>query len=74
MYQFGIISSKLLLLKTIEIQIMSTEDFSVIKLEKHPTKDILDKHENGSLTVVWRDWDQIISHEPKMVYVISFFP
>ena len=53
---------------------MSTDDFSVINLEKHPTKDILDKHENGSLTVVWRDWDQIISHEPKMVYVSSVFP
>ena len=60
MYQFGIISSKLLLLKTIQIQIMSTEDFSVMKLEKHPTKDILDNHENGSLTVIWRDWDQIL--------------
>ena len=52
MYQFGIISSKLLLLKTIQIQIMSTEDFSVMKLEKHPTTDILDNHENGSLTVI----------------------
>jgi len=53
---------------------MTVDDFSVIKLEKHPTKDIIDKHENGSLTVVWRDWDQIISHEPKMVYVSSVNP
>ena len=53
---------------------MSSDDFSVIKLEKHQTTDILDKHENGSLTVIWRDWDQIIPHEPKMVYVSSVFP
>ena len=48
---------------------MSNDDFSVIKLEKHTTKDILDKHENGTLTVIWRDWDKIIKHEPRMVYV-----
>ena len=53
---------------------MSDDDFSVIKLEKHPTTDIVDKHENGTLTVVWRDWDKIISNDPKMVYVSSVFP
>ena len=53
---------------------MSNDDFSVIKLEKHTTKDILDKHENGTLTVIWRDWDKIIKHEPRMVYVSSVFP
>ena len=53
---------------------MSTEDFSVMKLEKHPTKDILDNHENGSLTVIWRDWDHLLHHEPKMVYVSSVLP
>jgi len=41
------------------------------KLEKHPTKSIVDGHENGSLTVIWRDWDKIIKNEPKMVYVSS---
>ena len=41
------------------------------KLEKHPTKSIIDGHENGSLTVIWRDWDKIIKNEPKMVYVSS---
>jgi dTDP-4-dehydrorhamnose 3,5-epimerase len=46
----------------------------VIKLEKHPTKDIMDDNVNGELTVIWRDWDKIISHEPKMVYVSSVFP
>lgn len=45
-----------------------------IKLEKHPTKSIVDNHVNGSLTVIWRDWDKIISLEPKMVYVTSVNP
>ena len=45
-----------------------------IKLEKHPTKSILDNHVNGSLTVIWRDWDDIVSLEPKMVYVTSVNP
>lgn len=45
-----------------------------IKLEKHDTKDILDGHINGSLTVIWRDWDKIINVEPKMVYVSSVNP
>ena len=42
-----------------------------IKLEKHPTKDISDNHTNGSLTVIWRDWDNILKNYPKMVYVSS---
>ena len=42
-----------------------------IKLEKHPTKDVKDEHINGSLTVVWRDWDKILPFTPKMVYVSS---
>ena len=66
--------SKLLLLNIIEKKIMSSKDFLIIKLEKHPTKDITDEHVNGSLTVIWRDWDKIISYEPKMVYVSSVFP
>ena len=48
---------------------MSIDDF-IIKLEKHNTKDIQDQHVNGSLTVIWRDWDQIIESH-KMVYVSS---
>ena len=47
-----------------------TNEFK-IKLEKHPTKDITDQHTNGSLTVIWRDWDNIIKNHPKMVYVSS---
>ena len=38
-----------------------------IKLEKHDTKDIHDGHINGSLNVIWRDWDNIIANHPKMV-------
>ena len=43
-------------------------------LEKYPTKDVTDGHINGSLTVVWRDWDNIIENQPKMVYVSSVNP
>ena len=46
----------------------------MIKLEKHETKDIHDKHTNGELTVIWRDWDNIIKNHPKMVYVSSVNP
>lgn len=41
------------------------------KLEKHQTHSILDNHVNGSLTVIWRDWDDKIKTVPKMVYVSS---
>jgi len=50
-----------------------TDIFSV-KLEKHLTTDINDQHENGSLTVIWRDWDNIIKNHPKMVYITSVNP
>ncbi len=49
---------------------MKRDEF-VIDLEVHQTKDITDKHLNGELTVVWRDWDKIIKNEPKMIYVSS---
>ncbi len=45
-----------------------------IQLETHHTKDVLDNHVNGSLTVIWRDWDKILPTEPKMVYVSSVNP
>lgn len=45
-----------------------------IKLEKHETKDTHDQHVNGSLTVVWRDWDGIVKNYPKMIYVSSVNP
>ena len=44
------------------------------KLEKHLTHSIDDNHVNGSLTVIWRDWDQILKNTPKMVYVSSVEP
>ena len=47
---------------------------TVFKLEKHSTKDIDDSHVNGSLTVIWRDYDNIIKNQPKMVYVSSVEP
>lgn len=42
-----------------------------ITLETHETRNIDNQHVNGSLTVVWRDWDEIIQHHPKMIYVTS---
>ena len=45
-----------------------------INLEKHDTKDVNDQHVNGSLIVVWRDWDNVIKNPPKMVYVSSVNP
>ena len=53
---------------------MKNDTIRSIKLEKHETKDIVDKHVNGSLTVIWRDWDQILDLQPKMVYVSSVNP
>ena len=53
---------------------MNEEKPFSIKLEKHQTRDINDKHVNGSLTVVWRDYDSIIKNQPKMVYVSSVDP
>ena len=49
-------------------------EYEIIKLEKHDTTDIHDKHQNGSLTVVWRDWDKILINDPKMVYISSVNP
>ena len=53
---------------------MNDEYFKIIDLEKHETKDNQDQHVNGSLTVVWRDWDNIINDEFKMIYVTSVNP
>ena len=50
---------------------MNNETIKGIKLEKHPTRDVNDQRINGSLTVVWRDWDQILTYVPKMVYLSS---
>lgn len=50
---------------------MSDIDKFIIKLERHPTKDVRDNHVNGSLTVIWRYYDKLINFLPKMVYVSS---
>lgn len=43
-------------------------------LEQHSTKRTLDGSINGSLTVVWRDWDNLIKDQIKMIYVSSVNP
>lgn len=53
---------------------MNDNGIKLIKLEKHQTKDIHDRHVNGSLTVIWRDWDNILSSEPRMIYLTSVNP
>jgi len=53
---------------------MMDDNFHIIDLEKHDTKDIINGHVNGNLTVIWRDWDEIITDPPKMVYVTSINP
>jgi len=53
---------------------VSNKNFSVWELEKHETKDTTDSHTNGELTVIWRDWDNIIKNHPKMIYVNSINP
>jgi len=53
---------------------MENDTIRYIKLEKHQTRDIKDQHVNGSLTVIWRDWDNILQFAPKMVYVSSVNP
>ncbi len=47
------------------------EEIEIIDLEKHDTKDISDKHVNGSLIVIYRDYDEIIKNQLKMAYVSS---
>ena len=53
---------------------MAIKTASVIELEKHATKDTHDSHTNGALTVIWRDWDNIIKKITKMVYLSSVNP
>lgn len=49
-------------------------EFQIIELENHITKDIHDDHENGNLTVIWRDWDKFLKNHPKMIYLTSVNP
>ena len=50
---------------------MNDNTVDEIILETHQTKDVKDNHVNGSLTVIWRDWDKIINHDLKMIYISS---
>lgn len=50
------------------------DKIKITKLKMHQTRRIKDQQINGSLTVVWRDWDDIVEHSPKMVYVSSVNP
>lgn len=50
---------------------MEQEKSDFFNLEIHSTRDTTDLHTNGSLTVIWRDWDKIVKYPPKMVYVSS---
>lgn len=45
-----------------------------IDLEIHDTKNTETSVVNGSLSVIWRDWDNIVKNHPKMVYVSSVNP
>ena len=53
---------------------MEENEIKTYTLEKHVTKDIHDKHVNGTLVPVWRNWDKIIKVIPEMVYITSINP
>jgi len=53
---------------------MENDTIRSVKLDRYPTKDIRDGHINGVLTVIWRNWDNILESEPRMVYVSSVNP
>ena len=53
---------------------MSTNEILTIPLETFTTKDVNDQHVNGKLTVIWRNWDNILKFDPKMVYVSHVNP
>ena len=53
---------------------MDSEKIEIFELERHETKNINDQHVNGSLTVIWRDWDKIMPNEPKMIYITNVNP
>ena len=53
---------------------MEIDTIRSIKLEKYVTRDTKNHHVNGSLIVIWRDWDEILKIPPKMVYASSVNP
>lgn len=52
---------------------MEKKDF-IINLQKYDTKDTIDGHINGILSVIYRDYDKIINDKIRMIYVSSVFP
>jgi dTDP-4-dehydrorhamnose 3,5-epimerase len=52
---------------------MNVNEIKIINLETHETKDIKNKNVNGSLKLIWRNWDKIIPN-PKMIYITSVVP
>ena len=67
-------SKNLILLSFIEVFILLENSNYSFDLEIHDTKNTQSNEINGSLTVIWRDWDDIIKNHPKMVYVSSVNP
>jgi len=53
---------------------VSNKNFTIWDLEKYQTRAVTDSHINGELTVIWRDWDNLIKNHPKMVYVNTVNP
>lgn len=72
--QISVVSLVNALIINNQATIMVKDSVWCVSLEKHETKSTKDGHVNGSLTVVWRDWDNIIKNNPKMVYVSSVNP
>ena len=67
-------SKNLILLSFVEVFILLENPNYSFDLEIHDTKNTQSNETNGSLTVIWRDWDDIIKNHPKMVYVSSVNP
>ena len=47
---------------------MEKDGYEIYDVETHETKDLVDSHVNGELTVIWREWDKKINN-PEMVYL-----
>ena len=53
---------------------VNESEITVHNLEKHLTRNIKNSNVNGFLIPVWRDWDDIITVKPEMVYITSIDP
>ena len=52
---------------------MTIDEIATIHLDTFPTKDVKENYVNGELTVIWRNWDNIIKN-PEMIYVNTVNP